>query len=102
MIARVAFILLLLAAGAQAADIKVISPERPNRPAVIAVTGQLQLSDEYKFQAAVGAIKTATVYLHSQGGDVPGAIQLGWAIRAKHFQTAIMDHGVCGLVLARG
>jgi hypothetical protein len=59
-----------------------------------------------EFQAVVGAIKRATVYLHSQGGDVRGAIQLGWAIRAKHFQTAIMDHGVCvsacGLVLARG
>jgi hypothetical protein len=89
MIARVALILLLLTASAQAVDIKVVSP------GVVTVSGRLNKGDSFKFFDAVEKMQNATVYFESIGGNAFAGIGIGEIIHERGFHTAVLNYHMC-------
>ena len=90
----------LVANAAQAADIKVLTPERGNYPAVVTIHGLLNAGDDSVFLTVTSGVTRAVVYLESRGGNTVTAINIGWNIRKRQFQTAVTDNGACSSACA--
>ena len=84
---------LLIAQAAQAAETTLVTPERQNRPAVVAIRKHLNAGDENKFHNVTSGMKHAVVFLDFGGGNLNAAVYIGMEIKMRHFQTAVVDDG---------
>jgi hypothetical protein len=82
----------------KAADIRVLSDGKTEglpAPAIILIKGLLQNGDDVKFRQTIGFASSAIVYLESPGGVIGPAINIGLAINASGFETAVADGANC-------
>jgi hypothetical protein len=90
-----AFATLLVASLAQAADIRVETPETATSPAVVTVAGRFKEPDYRRFIDITAGIKRATVFFHSEGGWSPAAVMMAETIQSRGYNTAVANHQIC-------
>jgi len=87
---------LLFAGYSHAATISVKS-SGPNKPALVVVTGTLNIDDTNQFSAKVGRLSNATVRLQIEGGNLVTGIQIGEIIRLHSYATVVPEGWRCAL-----
>jgi hypothetical protein len=87
--------MLFAAHAAQAAEIKILTPEQQNHQAIITIHGPLNAGDDSAFFTTTLGVQHAVVFLDCGGGSLGAAISIGWSIRSRNFQTALTDNGIC-------
>jgi DnaJ-domain-containing protein 1 len=90
---------LLFAGYSDAATISVES-SGPNKPALVIVTGTLNIDDTNQFSAKVGRLSNAIVRLQIEGGDLVTGIQIGEIIRLQSYATVVPEGWRCASACA--
>jgi hypothetical protein len=67
---------------------------------IVAVSGDLEVSDGAQFKSKTSFISRAVVLLQSDGGSVLAGIEIGEAIRLKGFQTLVIGRCASACALA--
>jgi hypothetical protein len=91
--AALALAALLLATSAHAATIQVDASGNP--PALVALSGTLELGDEDTFRTKTANLSNAIVALFSEGGNVHAGIDIGTQVRMKGYATVVPPKALC-------
>lgn len=96
---------LLVANASQAADIKLVRPERGTEPAIFSVEGTIELYDAVQFEqlcttSGLTGGHAAVIFLKSTGGHISPALDMGSYIHKKRLRTAVPDGSDCASACA--
>ena len=86
--------LLAMITTANAASI-VILPLGQNKPALVVITGTIDLADKDEFLRKIAPLQSAIVSFSSDGGSLLAGLQIGETIRLKNFSTLVPDQARC-------
>jgi hypothetical protein len=94
-------IALLFVSGAPAIAATItVTPQTGDKPAVVAVQGDLRDEDIDDFRFKVAKFSTAVVALDSDGGSLLAGIRIGEIIRLKGFVTMVANGARCASACA--
>jgi hypothetical protein len=99
-IAALATCAIFIASSAFAATITIGRPDNESGMMIVAVGGDLEVSDGPQFKSKTSALSQAVVLLQSDGGSVLAGIEIGEAIRLKGFQTLVIGRCASACALA--
>jgi hypothetical protein len=97
---RTLIVLLLVLASPAIAVTITVTPQTGDKPAVVAVQGDLHDEDINDFRFKVAKFSTAVVALESDGGSLLAGIRIGEIIRLKGFVTVVADGARCASACA--
>src|ERR1700688_1170012 len=86
--------LLAMITTANAASI-VVLPLSQNKPALVVITGAIDLADKDEFLRKIAPLQSAIVSFSSDGGSLLAGLQIGETIRLKNFSTLVPEQARC-------